>query len=1198
MICKNNEALERYADLNFPNVYTVVASAGSGKTYTLTLRLLQFLLSCGSRENKKRNRPAEILAVTFTNNSAKEMKAQVLERLKSLSLDILDKEVFECIKGISNLCIDPDINKSDSDSVDKYNDKHEYYDISSAAGDLIDEILLNYHDFQIITIDSFTSKIIKASASEIMLPPDFEISTESSVITDYAVLNMIESAEPKYLDAFLDLLSRNISKDGVNFNPVERIKEKMNQFIEIESNYNSEFLICNDLQTELDNDKTLQSAVEGLKSLLRAADENAYELRKIVKQDTVDKIKKHLDSKNYYGLLIDRKQFPYIQQNGEKDSWEDYYGVLNDYVVEISKLQVLPYLTLYNSFKENLINAYKLLGLVYISDINKKLSSFLNKNEFIVPEVYFKLGSSISHYFIDEFQDTSKVQWQNLKPLIEEALSTNGSLFTVGDLKQSLYGFRGADYKIMKSLKDKPVQYFPSCGDGGQFKNIELKYNFRSDKCLVDYVREVCQNSLREKIEKLGDPAGFLTYKQDTPLDDDANHINPDGFVSTEIFHYETKSSAKKKADGKKDAKTENGDSKKEASSKKTGLELQYIKNAAPSNIYDSESDPSESDPLDLIEVRLVEIIKDLSKRNYALGDIAILAQKNKYLNDLAERLSSEGFNVVTQSSLDIRKRKIVKEIEMLLNFLSSPIDDFNFGGFIISEIFNEKIKPVYSAGYQNHEFVKFLFETNLYKNNKNQKTEGNFKKEPLYVIFKKRYEDIWNECFEDLFNKVGYLPPYEIVLNIYEIFDITKNFPDDSAYLAHFLDVVQAAEKNSADLNGLLELMSDSDSGNGGSSSANELFYIELPEIKDAVNLFTVHKAKGLQWDVVINVFISEDNYALMPEKEDGNITSSGLRENYFAAESNDEKGLDLLYISKSMFESKNRSKNKDDAYATAESAKYLESVYTNALKEQNISDLNNFYVALTRAKHEMYNLILENKGCFLAEEKKTGEKTCKKENKLNIGDKSFAENLTVAEDNDINNLPIVLDCGYCDIQNEYGIKSGSQYLSIRRGDLFHKILSEIKYSEDFNVLDKLLEKSLRLLKIKLSNDETMELKQKIEKIKDNSSLLKLFDKNLCEVHTEKEYLCSDGLIYRIDRVSVFKDLDKPEDDNGLRELKKLFGDICIIDYKTGDVNKKELENYKLQLDNYKSILKDIYKDKEISAFIYKIDGGELLSI
>ncbi len=1094
---KINETLEKDTELRFPHIYSVEASAGSGKTYTLTLRVLQFLLS---RNNIPDNKLTNILGITFTNNSAKEMKTQVLGKLKSMRLGLLDAGTLRYISDITDFGGQSP---------------------ASAAENLIDGILSNYHDFQIRTIDSFTSKILKASAAEIGLPPDFEISTESSPVINYAVINMVESAGQTVLDEFLDLLDRNKSGDGIDFNPVKKIKDEMKRLLETESDYNEEF--SSDFSFKAKLDENFKPLIEGLKDLLKTAEDEGLEIKGNFKKDTVDKIKNFLNDKNYFGLVNDRKGFPYKNrkknktgpdEDGCSEKWEELFDGFDKYLPDIAKLKSLPYLTLYESFKKELINAYKISGLVYISDINKKLSRFLSESS--VPEIYFQLGNNIYHYFIDEFQDTSKVQWRNLKPLIEESLSKGGSLFTVGDLKQALYGFRGADYKIMKALMDGGGKSFPSLNE---FKKVSLKFNFRSDKVLVDYVNNVFKSALRDRAESVGDPAGFLTYEQDTPLDEGGKNINAGGYCRTEIFKYP-------------DAPMEK----------------------------DAESAAPAANPLDIIEPRLIEIIEDLKRRGYGYGDIAVLAQKNRYLNDIAGRLIEKGYPVVTQSSLDIRNRKIIKEIEMLLNFLNSPTDDFNFGGFILGDILGKKN----GFGSGRKEFEKFLFETNL----------KNLKNVPLYIEFREKYENLWNECFEELFNKTGYLPPYEIVLYIYKVFNITENFPEESAYLAHFLDAIQyAEEKGSADLNDFLDLINPDNSKDG---SEKEIFSLELPKAADALTLLTVHKAKGLQWDAVINVFFAEENYALRPDGS-GSKNNNGAKKNYFAAVSDTDTGegkgsLDLLYITKKMFKSS-----------------YLESVYFGAVKNENISGLNVLYVALTRAKHEMYNLIISKGECPLPEES-AGEKPFKKpedkdgksenEKRNGQGQEQGQENENEkggSEGNPPENLEIALDCGYCDIGFERAIKTVTQYLSIKRGDFYHKVLSEIKYAEDFMNLDALIEKYMLLAGI---CETKTDIKEKIERIKENNFLLKLFDREIYEVFTEKEYLSAAGSVCRMDRVSV----------------SEKTGEICILDYKTGDMNKKESESYKTQLLGYKSVLKDIYAGKKISAVIYNIDSGGIL--
>ncbi len=118
-------------------------------------------------------------------------------------------------------------------------------------------------------------------------------------------------------------------------------------------------------------------------------------------------------------------------------------------------------------------------GRIFIEDVNKRLAEYLESD--IVPDVYFRLGEVIFHYLIDEFQDTSPIQWRNLLPLIENSLSQGGSLFVVGDTKQAIYGFRDADYRIMRGVEARNP--FPSA----RHRVEELDTNYRSDGAVIAF---------------------------------------------------------------------------------------------------------------------------------------------------------------------------------------------------------------------------------------------------------------------------------------------------------------------------------------------------------------------------------------------------------------------------------------------------------------------------------------------------------------------------------------------------------------------------------------------------------------------------------------------------------------------------------------------------------------------------------------
>jgi ATP-dependent helicase/nuclease subunit A len=162
----------------------------------------------------------------------------------------------------------------------------------------------------------------------------------------------------------------------------------------------------------------------------------------------------------------------------------------------------------YALFRDTIEKIMRQNGQVHLSDMYKKLLSYISEE--IVPQVFYYLGDSIFHYLIDEFQDTAPVQWEAIKPLLSEALSKQGSLFIVGDTKQSIYGFRSADWRIMKSLMDTTV--FPSApAEVGDLAN-----NYRSGGRILEFSKTVFHSIVPKVITgEASSASGLSTFKQE-----------------------------------------------------------------------------------------------------------------------------------------------------------------------------------------------------------------------------------------------------------------------------------------------------------------------------------------------------------------------------------------------------------------------------------------------------------------------------------------------------------------------------------------------------------------------------------------------------------------------------------------------------------------------------------------------------------
>lgn len=193
--------------LKFPHALLISASAGSGKTYTLAQRYVQFLLS----EKVPNNDLSNILAVTFTNNAAKEMKARILAWLKDLALDRDSAKMDETLALVS---------------LDRAA-------VKARAAALVDQVIGNYSDFHIQTIDSFLARVMTASVDELKLPLNPEITMSYDLLIDLALYSMFarvgkEDLPAAAVDRFLAVLPKT---GAYPWNPAERVKENFNNFL-------------------------------------------------------------------------------------------------------------------------------------------------------------------------------------------------------------------------------------------------------------------------------------------------------------------------------------------------------------------------------------------------------------------------------------------------------------------------------------------------------------------------------------------------------------------------------------------------------------------------------------------------------------------------------------------------------------------------------------------------------------------------------------------------------------------------------------------------------------------------------------------------------------------------------------------------------------------------------------------------------
>ncbi len=486
------------SSLSFPHSIVLKASAGSGKTHALTLRYAAFVLS--DPKIVPKNDLRNILAITFSNNAAKEMKERILQWLKAACLD-------------------------DPASIDQLSRKlsldREAVRERSAA--LLEHILDNYSDFQVRTIDSFMTTVFKASAIDFGYNPDFEIIMDSSPLLVYSFdlfLRRIrrDSPEAAVLGSIIAYISEH--KDGDSaylWDPSAAILEQIKGIYQklsatrvqplIEDRSAEMAMLKNRITAELNAINELVSRT-GLKlngnssfkksDLPKLAAEGRHTelIGKEFKLAPVSNLKKADEAY--------RKEYEEILAR-----WETFKEIVSEYACCYARSFYIPYLKVYDGFSQTLDMVKKRQERVFIGDISRTLAEYVGNA--VVPDIYFRLGETIYHYLIDEFQDTSPVQWDDLLPLVDNSLSQGGSLFVVGDTKQAIYGFRNADYTIMKDLER-------GCYFGSVKPQIDnLSTNFRSRSRILDFSEAVFKKAVKESAEysRYGELSGLTEYVQE-----------------------------------------------------------------------------------------------------------------------------------------------------------------------------------------------------------------------------------------------------------------------------------------------------------------------------------------------------------------------------------------------------------------------------------------------------------------------------------------------------------------------------------------------------------------------------------------------------------------------------------------------------------------------------------------------------------
>ena len=1049
------------------------ASAGSGKTFTIVKEYL--VLCLGDNADAYR----EILAVTFTNKAANEMKAKILRFLLGISEGSGENDIKQMR---SYLLSELEIAE---------------VELIRRAKQLYIRMLHNYSDVAVCTIDSFVQRLSRSFARELELPGQYSVILDNddiideiiqrlsdeigkntfitTILSNFVEYNLSEETSWNIKKLIGDYIGKLLSEDAYrkgnykNFIDIDEAKYKtIKKYVHSENEKLNESLslIIKDIDLEENRLGITDQDYNGkAKTGLPSVKKKMLEGKSVVTTATIEKI-----------------------LCGERN-WNDAKSqIKNDSIVAIYAEAIAKYKSLYSkklifeTIEKDLYlyvlrnHIFELIreyiaetSQVHISEFNKRISDILG--DCSVPFIYERIGEKYRHYFIDEFQDTSVLQWHNFLPLMENSLAFGNMNMVVGDAKQSIYRFRGGEVEQIISL---PRIYKRPEGDFGerceqQFVNsaqkMSLDTNYRSSKNVIKF-----NNTFFRHAER------FLNIAD---VYHDAEQIyNPqknDGFVSVNVFHGE--------------------------------------QNAAE---YKEK-----------VKASMLKQIIDLHAQGIEYKDITILVRSNSDGTDIADYLVANGIEVLSAESVLLQSSD---KVQLLVHALKLMADDKN---------------PVTKLAVD-------YFGNNVRSGDKTTPPNASY--------------NIYDTCIQ--------------ICKTYN-FNILED-----VFLQYFMNMVQEWQsRHTAGIGDFLEFW----------EKKKDKLAVQITGDIDAVNIMTIHKAKGLEFKVV-----------LYPYADTQLISSHGFTQNEIwiqCADNQDTKDIPyldafLLKLSKEKLtgtsyeslvekeENKTRLDVLDIMYVAMTRAKDMLFVYTNDKRPANGYNLFTDFFAdnidIQHVKSDADSSDFDD--CFVknddfnvveGEELTTYNYGDINSTLLKINEKdSKSDDVKILELKDGDIAPSTLnwfeklkvDPDPTMIWSEKG-----SFMPEEWGSLVHQILSKIKTIDD-------AERALRpyVNDGTIDDEQAAKLLDTFRKVTDIPELKPAFSadaivKNEMDIHTY------DGHIIRPDRYA--------ETPQGL----------ILIDYKTG----KEHEEYFNQLQDYMAALMQMNGNQIIKAYlVYLSDEIRLVEV
>ena len=1146
------------------------ASAGSGKTYTLTkIYIRNFLAKKVNNRYRLRTEPemravhGRILAITFTNKATNEMKQRIVTALANLAgLYSQDDEKIDYL----------------SDFIKEFSATKEQVQQAALLG--LNILLHGYSDFQISTIDAFFQSILRTLAVETDRNESYQIELDDKYLSQVGVdmtlseVNDNTDRKKSYAKFWIQSLILDMLRDGEGWNPFKKSKNGLYaELVNFTNLFHSEVFKENveaELMEYLTSDVDYMKVYSKLKKSHKDCHEEYKEAYSESRTAILEMLKNEgcdfnsLNSKNYGGLWrrqsdsdfsdvpIGKVKFGFgksimslegvdeedakvlVGANKKKaDALQGLAYMLCEHRDLMLEWEILDrfwsatngklyYLGLIKSIKENIRQFREENNIIPLSETNRILQGIINEDD--APFIYERVGTYINYYLIDEFQDTSRLQWSNLCPLVSESLSHEEDYdnLIIGDVKQSIYRFRNAEPMLIQN--DVPERF--DCEIRGE--SVDENTNWRSNREIVKF-----NNSFFHRI------AHTLDCERGADKSD-STRLKISSLYSNAI------------------QKIKNID-------KPGYVEVNFMGYNA--NAYDEMGD----------------LVHRLLDKGYAQKDIAFLVSNGDHGVALIDALMAYNadeknagktpISVISEESLKISSSSAVKLVVAVLQLI---VKGNAKKGVKTDDRRNSKV-----------EMDEFISSYNyIYCNNPDLSATE---------IIERYFSDESNINVSDILKEVHTVALPALVENI-----IIKVVPEklrqsDVAFLAAFQDeVLEYCQMYPADIASFVRWWNDT----GAKKSS-----ISSPEDTDAVQIMTIHKSKGLEFKCVIipyadwSLDVTKPSTIWVRPKLPDNVEISGMPPYLPIGMNNALK--DTLY--------------NDD--------------YEQEFDRIVVDQLNKTYVAFTRAVNELYIYAQSTKK---AESTLIGDYLKRivpqmydtklldpseieftvKENDIIIDDsgelltyrmggvtpedvKKFKDKSDESESDDKEKIAdyhvntkteLLVTDSEEDAEDDNEVRSDNasekeSKESRRRGRLLHSIMEQVIVADD-------LPAAIRRMKIagRLKGNDADEVEAFLKAKMADEKVAKWFDKDL-DVITERTILCSDDKNRRPDRIVVSKE-----------------GDLEVIDYKFGE---QLNDNYNTQqVRRYIKLLREIKaedgspKYRSVRGYLWYVSLGVIKEI